>query len=931
VCMTREPRDAIEQAGRNEIMFVSNPQSTAAEPEISAPAAAAGAALPTPTRIRQRLANKWRSLIAGRLLLRRRLLSSIGRWGDVLLMALVGAVVFELLLPLAWPIVKTAWLPYSRPFILLATGLAVTFLTFAVAEPIRMSRRQWRRMPWYPSSWLAIPLATGLAAVSERLPSALRPHSTVPDWLDPFAGAFLAITVSIGVLTRQLPWRPARRVASPSTSARTTATTWTDIAAWIAAGERPLASGERDLFQHWGLAARIAENVASDYRNIALLGRFGSGKSSILSLVATELRRRPGTFIVVDFDVWAVPNPEDVPRLALSRVVDALDEYVDTIQFRGLPLAYQRLASAEPTGRLSAILGHESRGDALDLLGGVSRVATTIGARIVLIVQDLERAGKEFDTRHLQRLLWALRAVEGFQFILSVDPDHSPLDFPKLCDSIELVPALDVSHVATILIEAYGHWRTKFNDIDPHPDRRNGDKLRLGHSLTDEMSGYIQRTGKGTPLNALVSLLDTPRSLKHVLRRVDDSWDKLHGEAELDDIVIVSALRHGAEVAYRFILSDIDAARHAPSEMLPRTKEIKAEWETVLKQIPVAAAVQQLVDLMRIEQLTKDSFHVGVDSPQGVHEFEPVDYFRRIVAEELNPSELRDQDVLRSIDEWRNGRRGRMLSRLLHSSDTNDTYARMWEHFSIRHTDAELMELVDELVREIKARDGRSAAADHPALLSLWRRCNRQFRPNEQLIWLKSLIVDAIPVSVYLANGLFYYWTGDSRIVDDVARREIRESVVEKVRVTFSSSSDLAAVLTKEHPYSVLRLVTQTGKDRSLAAFEQWSDYLPDLIIDGARELPDVFMPELANLVADPESGMVAAAGVYPPRFTNQYGIDRARMTALFGSRLDDVLTLLSNYRGDNAYATRATEVARAWIDERLGDEPPADRDATVT
>src|SRR5687767_10948079 len=113
---------------------------------------------------------------------------------------------------------------------------------------------------------------------------------------------------------------------------------------------------------------------------------------------------------------------------------------VDTIQFRTLPLAYQRLASAEPTGRLSAALGVESASDSIELLESLSKVIETIGARVVLIVQDVERAGEGFDTRHLQRLLWALRNAKGIQFVLSVDPNHAPFDFPKLCDSIELVP-----------------------------------------------------------------------------------------------------------------------------------------------------------------------------------------------------------------------------------------------------------------------------------------------------------------------------------------------------------------------------------------------------------------------------------------------------------------------------------------------------------
>ena len=38
-------------------------------------------------------------------------------------------------------------------------------------------------------------------------------------------------------------------------------------------------------------------------------------------------------------DVWAVPRAESVPRLALARIVDALDNYVDTV---ALPVTMKR-------------------------------------------------------------------------------------------------------------------------------------------------------------------------------------------------------------------------------------------------------------------------------------------------------------------------------------------------------------------------------------------------------------------------------------------------------------------------------------------------------------------------------------------------------------------------------------------------------------
>lgn len=130
-------------------------------------------------------------------------------------------------------------------------------------------------------------------------------------------------------------------------------------------------------------------------------------------------------------------------------------------------------------------------------------------------------------------------------------------------------------------------------------------------------------------------------------------------------------------------------------------------------------------------------------------------------------------------------------------------------------------------------------------------------------------------------------------------------------------------MLTREHPYLIGRLITQTGGDPSLAAFEAWRNYFPALIIDGAREHPNLLIPELANLAGDEQSGMVAAGGQYPPKFINRYGIDRARMTALFGDRLDDALSLLASYSGDNACAARAVDAASEWLLERRNVTPP--------
>ncbi len=697
---------------------------------------------------------------------------------------------------------------------------------------------------------------------------------------------------------------------------------WEVVHRWLGAGERPLDSTELDMFQHRRLATRIAKAVGRDGRSVALLGQFGAGKTSILNTVRSELSTFKQTIAVTSLDVWAVPNPEDVPRLALNQILAALDDYVDTIEFRSLPISYQRLAAAEPTGRLSSAIGGGSASDSVAELERLNPVLEGLDARVVLIVEDIERAGDDFDTRHLARFLWALRRVTRSSLVLAVDPAHAKVDFPKLCDSIELVPALDVKKVADILTVAYAHWSGQYSDIDPHPMRDRSDKLKLEYARQGGMLDFLRRTGRDTPLDALVSLLQTPRSLKHVLRRIDDSWQALHGESEIDDIVTVSALRHGAQPVYEFLVADIDAARNKPNDVLPRTMTVKGDWEALLATIPSRAAVQKLINVMGITQLSTKDWTSDEKSPQGVHITEPVDYFRRIVAGELSPGEIADQAVLGDIDRWNAGADTALLAGLVASTDEEDQYVLVWEHFAFRHSDDQLAALINEVIDFLLARDGASADAKHTAAIALWRQGHRRFPQDSKSAWLGDLILRAVPVSARMVNGLYHFWTGDQGIVGEEAQDQIREAVAKSIRLSIQTYDDLARVLPQDRsPYELGRLISQTGRNSTAAAFAEWREHISPLLLEGSRQRPEVFLPELANMAGDRESSLVAAANDYPPIFAGRYRIDRERFEALFGNHSEEALRLLAEYDGQNPYALRAIADARAWLAERELDD----------
>ncbi len=368
----------------------------------------------------------------------------------------------------------------------------------------------------------------------------------------------------------------------------------------------------------------------------------------------------------------------------------------------------QRILAAEPTGRLSRLLGVDDAADVLDQLRRLTPLLKVIDARLVLIIEDAERAGRGFETRHLERLLWTLRKVDRVSFVLSFDTGGVGFDYGKLCDTIERIPLLTVDRVEELLAPAYPAWRKVGDDfIEPIYGERRKDRLGL-ENVTEPMMRYMRRTQGDTVSDAIVALLATPRNVKHFIRDVDRAWRNLRGEVELNDLIALTALRHGAPTAFDFIVENAEAARSERKEKDTfagdAVKTVKTRWEALRQSLSEPTMVQNLVDVLDLPQLSSDSTISSQSSPQGIHNGEPVDYLGRILAGQLLPGENADQKVLRDIEAWKRDRSGPMLERLKSATERSDQYVRVWEHYAERLSWEELIEVAGLLIDEILIR-----------------------------------------------------------------------------------------------------------------------------------------------------------------------------------------------------------------------------------
>ncbi len=739
-------------------------------------------------------------------------------------------------------------------------------------------------------------------------------NGLVPDWQQRDVVLPIVVVAVLATAMRQTPWRWKASSRAPVTP--TEPLSWKTLQAWFLR-EAPLKGGP-DLLGHGAIAERIHQRlVRPDNQAIALIGPMGSGKSSILEAVKTMLRKDGAPFFVVaEFNCWAIPRPEDAPRMALERAIDALDTVIDAQAVRRLPVSYQRILAAEPTGRISRLLGLDDVPDAIDRLRALTPLLQVINGRLLLIIEDVERAGVSFETRHLERLLWTLREVDRVSFVLSFDA-RAAFDYQKLCDIIERVPLVTASRVEDILAPAYSEWRaTRDGYVDPTPERARRDRLGL-QNVTNPLLRYSRRRDGDTVADAVKALLTTPRNLKHFVREVDRAWTDLRGEVELDDLIVLTALRHGEPRVFDFIVDNVEIARteaqrdHRMFEG-EGLKTIKARWETVRSTLTKPVEVQRLVDLLDLPQLNSDSIRVGDRTPQGIHNEEPVDYLGRILAGKILPGDIRDQEVIRDIEVWKASRSGPMLEQLQRATDNSDQYVRVWEHYGTRLSVDESIEVASALITGLLETLKADASMEHPAMLAVWRRCRRYMERDTKTDWLIQRIQLALPISLGFATDLFQYWASSSHgIVSPTHRAQVRAAVANSAGAVYQTVDALISSLGPKHEYPLTRLVYPPPSDEppDTQPLNSWG-WLVGLILAAAATREERIVPDVAIMVGDTSSGFRSG------NFEDRYKLKRDWMTQIFGDRTRQMLTIFADYKGKNEYALGAKVGALQWLAE---------------
>jgi hypothetical protein len=434
------------------------------------------------------------------------------------------------------------------------------------------------------------------------------------------------------------------------------------------------------------------------------------------------------------------------------------------------------------------------------------------------------------------------------------------------------------------------------NDIDTlSPEERNS---RLEIIQQDDLFTKLSFSIRHAFIYQIQELITSPRLLKMVLRRTYHAWSILHGEIDFDDVFVVNVLRFAAPEAYDFLLNNVNEIRGLESDSAydkfeAKKEKLQKKWNRATENVDwnVTATETLISFLFPYWESGHSRFKIV---PQGIANSHPTDYWVRANSEDLSQSEIKDQEILQAI-------KGGM-------SDSNETPFRnlklpealfkfpdissKFEHLAKKIIDGESIRKIAEDLFKLILENKKSAAnqKDCPAYLSLWRlSLDKPIKKEDHQRWILNEILKALPISLYFANELYYYWRIHERTYVEFEEPcpEVRNPMVEKAKELYDGSPEtLIIVIEGNPPNSVDQFAILFSQPRyGGPGFnpEEWR-WLANTLLDAASLQPGESLIQIISLIFN------------DTRTTNgyKYVFNEELAKSLFEKRLSEVMKLLA-------------------------------------
>lgn len=836
-----------------------------------------------------------------------RVRASLKRWVRIVWLALAGFAVSSITAPLV-----LAWVKGKLPTFGWWVGPPIAVLAVAIALPFARGRVVgWvgaRSLVFYPPTWLSGALGfAGVVALWLTFPEALQAivgieidSPALLDWVQLIIPTALALGASgvavlgagsrvVGPLIERRRLRrqlPSHNIDGESVNLLESFSAQCE---WLK-DDTEISVPSMDAFQHghWRVAQRIAFRLAgssdgSTGPTVALVGPLGSGKSSILNLVQYDLaeKRLLGSRItIVPVSLWPFDSAEAAVGGVLRSLSQELGHYANVGDLAGLPDRYVRVIEKAGGFWEAASSFFRPPKDPLKLLQKYQEVTVALGLHVVLWIEDFERfagtEGLEDEDTAKQReadrlsairaLLHMLDRLGNVSVVVASTSLHVRFDLDKIARFVERPPKLRPNVVAPILRSfRRGALGMLGSAIDP-VNRDEAENLFLGTPMHRIFAAEEPLKAEDR-WSAMALLAVTPRRLKQGLRLCLETWERLVGEIDFDDVLAMSILRASEPDVFALIEDHVPRLQHGP---VRDDGDKESAFEIALNElVPKSegrrrSSIDALIDWVFPHRYARPDTHDLPDRPQGLGVDRHVDYWERFLTAPSLSSGERDQPVLRAILDWEK-QEGSTLSKLMADegrSSTVETFGKMLSWGG-------LVRLFEEISKQRGVEDPSKWPLDQewreskpPGLVSVWRLTLR--RDGDESV-LRDAVLRVIErttkTNLSLANYVVRYFATKERQVTGplsdksvvVVQSRFRELIADFAQGT---PEKLLSAIAGGPPYLLLQscwgLERIRGNKTDDVPFEGWSEFAK-LMLDAAEKSPAQLIPQLIPFFVNQE------------------------------------------------------------------------------
>lgn len=296
-------------------------------------------------------------------------------------------------------------------------------------------------------------------------------------------------------------------------------------------------------------------------RGQAIIGDYGTGKSTLVKNVTAELQAKSDNlWIISTFSSWGrASNKHKIIHQILEQVINDIGKEVEATSLSSIPDSY--ITSAYNISSWFNILQAIQINKAPEeILSKINDVLHIHNKKLLIVIEDLDRAGNDEEIANdVSGLFDRLGLLENIHFIFTIGDISSKVTeaIPRIVDAVEELTSEDVDD---ILYNFYLLCKNGFDSILPYENNFNNDwSLRF-----NERSGTYQE---------ILDFLSNPRELKLILRRVYSAWEVIHGEVNFNDLLIFNILRRSSNESHIKIYKEL--IRHDEARRYKENRAVK--------------------------------------------------------------------------------------------------------------------------------------------------------------------------------------------------------------------------------------------------------------------------------------------------------------------------------------------------------------------